>query len=303
MAHDLQHTRGIARNCIHVAITTNEAILPLVVTLKGWTNGDHLFGLWLNLQNIVSITWKAIDGAIIRHNAATIFVLPIWTPLATFDAFSNGAHGTTVRFNLQDHVSMRRDAIDTAVLSDHASVPFLSTITKLGPDDLNVLQSRVDLQHRFSAVWNTIDAAIIAQQTTVPLASSFEGWRSCCDGADFGPALAAGDFQHRLCIAGNGIDAAIFRAEHPTMPFPISFKDWTHQVHLPCAATDLQDLWAVGRHSIDVIIHHDAAQPLELPKHLRSSQFHLIRAGHNLQHPRGTSWNAIDIAILAQLAA
>ena len=30
---------------------------------------------------------------------------------------------------------------------------------------------------------------------------------------------------------------------------PISFKDWTHQVHLPCAATDPQDLWAVSRHS------------------------------------------------------
>jgi hypothetical protein len=29
-----------------------------------------------------------------------------------------------------------------------------------------------------------------------PSSSSFEGWRSCCDGADFGPALAAGDFQH-----------------------------------------------------------------------------------------------------------
>jgi len=27
--------------------------------------------------------------------------------------------------------------------------------------------------------------------------------------------------RNRLCIAGNGIDAAIFRAEHPTMPFPL----------------------------------------------------------------------------------
>lgn len=27
--------------------------------------------------------------------------------------------------------------------------------------------------------------------------------------------------RNRLCIAGNGIDAAIFRAEHPTMPLPL----------------------------------------------------------------------------------
>lgn len=30
-----------------------------------------------------------------------------------------------------------------------------------------------------------------------PSSSSFEGWRSCCNGADFGPAaMAAGDLQH-----------------------------------------------------------------------------------------------------------